>query len=33
MVSQWAVFLKDLDLYIGSPFADVGDTVNRHPAL
>ena len=25
LISQWAEYLKDVDMYIGSPFADVGE--------
>lgn len=33
MVRKWAEFLKDLDLYIGSPFADVGNNAQTgHPS-
>jgi Asp-tRNA(Asn)/Glu-tRNA(Gln) amidotransferase A subunit family amidase len=33
MIRQWAEFMKDLDMYIGSPFADVGNTAQTgHPS-
>jgi Asp-tRNA(Asn)/Glu-tRNA(Gln) amidotransferase A subunit family amidase len=33
MISKWAEFLKDLDMYIGSPFADVGANAQTgHPS-
>lgn len=33
MIRQWAEFLKDLDMYIGSPFADIGNTAQTgHPS-
>ncbi len=33
MIQRWAEFLKDLDLYIGSPFADVGANAQTgHPS-
>ena len=33
LVTKWAEFLKDLDMYIGSPFADVGANAQTgHPS-
>lgn len=33
LVTKWAEFLKDLDMYIGSPFADVGvNAQTGHPS-
>jgi Asp-tRNA(Asn)/Glu-tRNA(Gln) amidotransferase A subunit family amidase len=33
MIREWADFLKDLDMYIGSPFADVASTAQTgHPS-
>ncbi|MDQ2890526.1 MAG: amidase [Gemmatimonadota bacterium] len=33
LISKWAEFLKDLDMYIGSPFADVGANAQTgHPS-
>jgi Asp-tRNA(Asn)/Glu-tRNA(Gln) amidotransferase A subunit family amidase len=33
MVREWAAFLKDLDLYIGSPMADIGSNAQTgHPS-
>lgn len=33
LISKWADFLKDLDMYIGSPFADVGANAQTgHPS-
>ena len=33
MIQRWAEFLKDLDMYIGSPFADIGATAQTgHPS-
>ncbi|MEO7103569.1 MAG: amidase [Gemmatimonadaceae bacterium] len=33
LVTMWAEFLKDLDMYIGSPFADVGTNAQTgHPS-
>ncbi len=33
LITKWAEFLKDLDMYIGSPFADVGANAQTgHPS-
>jgi Asp-tRNA(Asn)/Glu-tRNA(Gln) amidotransferase A subunit family amidase len=33
LISKWAEFLKDLDMYIGSPFADIGANAQTgHPS-
>jgi hypothetical protein len=33
MIQRWADFLQDLDMYIGSPFADIGATAQTgHPS-